>query len=67
MMLSLLVPTLLGSLSVRAAPLEPRQGITTLSTAQVNAFTPYTHFASTAYCHPSTTYTWTCGGNAFQA
>ncbi|KAF9581217.1 hypothetical protein BGW38_001851, partial [Lunasporangiospora selenospora] len=28
-----------------------------------SAFTPYTHFASTAYCTPSTTEAWTCGTN----
>jgi hypothetical protein len=45
-------------------PSAKRQSITTLSTAQINAFTPYTWFASTAYCSPSTTLAWSCGGAA---
>jgi len=35
---------------------------TTLTTSQINEFTPFTHFASTAYCDPDTTVDWTCGG-----
>ncbi|KAI0258660.1 lipase [Gloeopeniophorella convolvens] len=38
-----------------------RQSITTLSSAQIAAFAPFTHFASTAYCSPSTTINWSCG------
>lgn len=37
--------------------------VTTLSDAEVAAFAPFTHYASTAYCDPSTTATWTCGAN----
>ncbi|KAF8347909.1 lipase class 3 family protein [Amanita rubescens] len=51
------------ALSVRAAPLEPRQSITSLSTKQIDFFTPYTWFASTGYCSPSTTISWSCGAN----
>jgi hypothetical protein len=36
--------------------------VTTLSPTQIDEFAPFTHFASTAYCHPSTTINWTCGG-----
>lgn len=36
--------------------------VTTLSPAQINEFAPFTHFASTAYCNPSTTINWSCGG-----
>ncbi len=39
-----------------------REAITTLTSAQVSAFTPFTYFASAAYCNPSTTISWTCGG-----
>lgn len=55
----------LGSLAaVYAAPaLEGRQSITTLSTSEVAVFRPYTHYASTAFCEPSQTITWTCGAN----
>ena len=53
------------TVSVSAAPplLEARQAITTLSTSQITAFRPFTHYASTAYCNPSTTLNWTCGAN----
>ncbi len=36
--------------------------VTALSPTQVNEFAPFTHFASAAYCHPSTTINWSCGG-----
>ncbi|KAF8623148.1 hypothetical protein AX17_007537 [Amanita inopinata Kibby_2008] len=62
-MLSLLFSVLVGTLYVQAAPFESRQDITPLTTSQIDFFTPYTHFASTAYCQPSTTITWACGSN----
>ncbi|KAI0285637.1 lipase [Russula brevipes] len=40
-----------------------RTGITPLSSAQIDAFAPFTHFASTAYCDSSTTIDWSCGAN----
>lgn len=47
-----------------AAPaLETRTSISALSTSQIEAFKPFTHYASTAYCQPSTTLTWSCGAN----
>jgi len=36
--------------------------VTTLSQNQINEFAPFTHFASAAYCHPSITRNWACGG-----
>ncbi|KAF5357440.1 hypothetical protein D9757_011588 [Collybiopsis confluens] len=45
------------------SPVHSRQSITALSGSQISAFTPYTFFASTAYCQPSTTLSWTCGAN----
>ncbi|KAF8704510.1 hypothetical protein AX14_013931 [Amanita brunnescens Koide BX004] len=60
---SLIFPAVITALSVRAAPLEPRQSITPLSTSQIDVFTPYTWFASTGYCEPSKTLSWTCGAN----
>lgn len=49
---------------VRAAPLLAiRQSITTLSASQISPFKPYSYFASTGYCTPSTTLTWSCGAN----
>jgi hypothetical protein len=44
------------------AGLDKRQSITALSAAQISSFKPFTFFASAAYCQPSTTLTWTCGG-----
>lgn len=35
--------------------------ITVINATQVNAFTPYTYYASAGYCSPSVTKTWTCG------
>ncbi|KAF8167182.1 lipase class 3 family protein [Crassisporium funariophilum] len=53
--------------TVNAAPalveLSQRQHITALTAAQIAEFKPFTSFASSAYCHPSTTLSWTCGGN----
>lgn len=43
-----------------ASPLAP---VTTMTTAQVDAFTPYTYYASAGYCNPSVTRNWTCGVN----
>lgn len=40
-----------------------RQSITALLTAQIDAFTPYTWFASTGYCAPAETLAWDCGTN----
>lgn len=50
-------------LAIAAPSLEARQSITALSTTQITSFRPYTHYASTAYCQPSTTLTWSCGAN----
>ncbi|KAK2462711.1 hypothetical protein APHAL10511_005229 [Amanita phalloides] len=60
---SLLFSVVISVLSVQAVPLEPRQSIAPISISQINAFTPYTHFASTAYCLPSKTIDWSCGAN----
>lgn len=50
--------------SAYAAPaLEARQSITALSTSKITSFRPFTHYASTAYCQPSATLTWSCGAN----
>ncbi|TBU36393.1 alpha/beta-hydrolase [Dichomitus squalens] len=65
--------TLLTALSaitigVRAVPaphtLTIRQdAIAPLPSAEIAAFKPYTWFASTAYCDPSSTKAWNCGEN----
>ncbi|KZV71566.1 alpha/beta-hydrolase [Peniophora sp. CONT] len=38
-----------------------RQAITALSTAQIDAFTPYSNFAAAAYCSGTQTSDWGCG------
>jgi len=51
---------------VDAAPREPlskRQSITALTSTTIDSFTPFTFFASAAYCNPSTTINWSCGAN----
>lgn len=62
---SLLV-TVLAACGAWAAPsIERRQAITTLTTAQIAAFKPFSFFAASAYCNPSVTRTWTCGGEHY--
>lgn len=47
---------------VQAAAVR-RQSITPLSSSQISSYAPFTHFASTAYCNPSTTINWSCSAN----
>ncbi|RPD59102.1 lipase [Lentinus tigrinus ALCF2SS1-7] len=49
--------------SIPASELAERQAITALTTSQITAFRPYTHYASTAYCQPAATLAWNCGAN----
>ena len=61
-----LLPTVSAAAVPVSAPLARRQStsaITALSTTQITAFRPYTHYASTAFCSPNVTRTWTCGAN----
>lgn len=37
--------------------------VTTLSSAQISAFRPFTYYAGAAYCSPATTRNWSCGAN----
>ncbi|KAF8174959.1 lipase class 3 family protein [Pholiota molesta] len=64
---SILSAVLCALTVVNAAPalveVSKRQSITALTTAQISVFRPFTHFASTAYCQPSTTINWSCGAN----
>jgi hypothetical protein len=60
--LALFVSLVSASLVARDS-VEARQSITTLTTAQVEAYTPYAFFASAGYCSPSTTINWSCGAN----
>ncbi|TFK47200.1 alpha/beta-hydrolase [Heliocybe sulcata] len=62
-LLSVAVALAVGA-AVDAAPsLRTRQSITTLSSSQVSAYTPYSWYASAGYCEASATLTWTCGTN----
>ncbi|KIJ29741.1 hypothetical protein M422DRAFT_106479, partial [Sphaerobolus stellatus SS14] len=35
--------------------------VTTLTSTTINAFTPYTYYAATAYCTPTVSINWSCG------
>ncbi|KAK0489331.1 alpha/beta-hydrolase [Armillaria novae-zelandiae] len=59
--LAALVASLVSASPLQSSVLERRQSVTTLTSAQVSAFKPYTFYASAGYCQPSTTLTWTCG------
>ncbi|KAF8887332.1 lipase [Infundibulicybe gibba] len=56
---------LLGSLELAwAVPLlDARASITTLSSAQISAFKPFSFYATTAYCSPASILAWSCGTN----
>lgn len=56
--------TAIFALGAAASPTAPAaQGITPLSSADIAAFLPYTHFAAVAYCPPAVTLSWSCGAN----
>ncbi|KAK0466791.1 alpha/beta-hydrolase [Desarmillaria tabescens] len=55
-----LVASLVSASPLLSSVLERRQSISTLTSAQVSAFKPYSFYASAGYCNPSTTLTWTC-------
>ena len=59
-MASVFFTILLGITAVQAS--ASRQSVTALMTSQIDTFSPYTYFASAAYCTPSTTLSWSCGG-----
>ncbi|CDO71060.1 hypothetical protein BN946_scf184844.g64 [Trametes cinnabarina] len=61
-LLSLLAVCLIAPAAALPAPAK-RQNIAALAQAQVTAFRPYTHYASTGYCHPAATLAWNCGAN----
>ena len=61
--LPLALVALAGGLSVKAAPTLEARTITTLTAAQISAYKPYSFYASAAYCNPSNTLAWNCGGN----
>ncbi|KAF8184465.1 lipase [Pholiota molesta] len=53
----------LFALQVYANPTRRQTAFSTLSSAQIAAFRPFTFYASAAYCHPSKLLSWTCGAN----
>ncbi len=46
-----------------AVAVTKRQDITTLTQARIEEFKPYSFYAAAAYCDPSKTLTWSCGGS----
>ncbi|EIM81619.1 alpha/beta-hydrolase [Stereum hirsutum FP-91666 SS1] len=71
---SSLVALLITAVSTAALPPRTRNGatdiarvdissrsVTTLTSSQLSAFTPFTQFARAAYCDPSVITGWTCG------
>lgn len=46
----------------RESAVTKRQATTVLSSEEIEAFQPYTLYASIAYCDPSQTLSWSCGG-----
>ncbi|OJA11523.1 hypothetical protein AZE42_09435 [Rhizopogon vesiculosus] len=68
-MLSVVLAVLLGVTAlainiVNASPsLIARQSITALTTSQIDAFTPYTYYASAGYCTSTQTLAWDCGSS----
>ncbi|KAJ6485721.1 lipase [Mycena sanguinolenta] len=57
----------LASLAAAAPSLSARQAITSLSSAQISAFTPYSFYAAAGYCSPASTLAWNCGTNCVGA
>lgn len=56
------VSLLLAVFGVSAGPiLETRDAVSTLSSAQISSYKPYTYYAATGYCTPATTLAWNCG------
>ncbi|KAK7031541.1 lipase [Favolaschia claudopus] len=51
----------LASLATAAPSLSQRQAITTLTTAQISSFKPYSFYAAAGYCSPASTLAWNCG------
>ncbi|OJA21363.1 hypothetical protein AZE42_10024, partial [Rhizopogon vesiculosus] len=63
-MSSIVLAVLLGASIVNASPsLNARQSITALTASQIDAFTPYTYYASAGYCTNTQTLAWDCGTN----
>ncbi|OJA11520.1 hypothetical protein AZE42_09430 [Rhizopogon vesiculosus] len=63
-MSSIVLAVLLGAAIVNASPsLNARQSITALTTSQIDAFTPYTYYASAGHCTNTQTLAWNCGTN----
>ncbi|KAF8957116.1 alpha/beta-hydrolase [Flammula alnicola] len=51
------------ALRVHASPVRRQAAFSTLSSADIAAFKPFSFYASTAYCQPSQILSWTCGAN----
>ncbi|KAF7357021.1 Lipase [Mycena venus] len=53
----------LASLAIAAPSLSARQAITSLTSAQISVFKPYSFYAAAGYCSPASTLAWNCGVN----
>ncbi|KAJ7912363.1 hypothetical protein B0H13DRAFT_1874872 [Mycena leptocephala] len=53
----------LASLATAAPSLTARQAITSLTSAQISAFKPYSFYAAAGFCSPASTMAWNCGAN----
>ena len=53
---------LLSIFGLARASTIKRQAITPLSSTQIESFRPFTFYAAAAYCLPSQTLSWSCGG-----
>ena len=65
LVLRAVVATAFLGLAFGLPALDKRQSITALSSAQISAFKPFTFFASAAYCQPTATINWSCGGMSY--
>lgn len=61
-MLSYILPLIAIFGLSHASAVIKRQATTILSSEEIEAFKPYTLYAATAYCDPSQTSSWSCGG-----
>ncbi|KAF8814001.1 lipase class 3 family protein [Phlegmacium glaucopus] len=60
---SLLASVVNAAPGLEVVQLSKRQTITPLTESEISSFKPFTYFASTAYCNPSTINDWSCGDN----
>ncbi|KAF9224206.1 alpha/beta-hydrolase [Gyrodon lividus] len=62
-MFSILAAALLGTTLIQGSSLVTRRSTTALTRSQIDSYTPYTYYASAAFCTPAQTLAWNCGTN----